>query len=280
MQFLLVNPGFYIFGIHVAWYGVIMASSMALAVILCMLLAKRRGLTGNDFIAPALWALPFAIICARLMYVSFPPPDIGPYSFIEALQMWKGGMSIWGGVIGGALGLGIYCLIFKKDFLARADVIVPTLILSQSIGRWGNFLNQEAYGWEVTNPSFFGLPFSVFIEAEGAWHMATFLYEATLNTLGFIALLIVLLKTKKRGLVGALYLIIYGTVRSIIEIFRTDPLMVFGVVKMSQLLSFISIAIGIGLLIYIIVRDKKLKQKGIDPYTYIPKIKNKTIKNK
>lgn len=263
---LSTNPGFYIFGLHIAWYGVIMASSMALAIILCVILAKRRGLTGNDFISPALWALPLAIIGARIMYVCFPPADVGPYTFIKALQIWNGGMSIWGGVIGGTLGLGIYCLIFKKDFLSHADVIAPALILAQSIGRWGNFLNQEAYGWKVTNPKYFGLPFSMFIESEGAWHMATFLYEASLNMIGFIALLIVLLKTKKRGLVTALYLIIYGTVRSVIEIFRTDPLIIFNSIKMSQFLSIISVIIGIGLLIYIIVRDKRLKQKGIDPY--------------
>ncbi len=262
-----INPGFSLFGLHIAWYGVIMASSMAIAIVLCILLAKRRGLVGNNFIAPALWALPFAIIGARLMYVCFPPADnpFAPYSFIEALKIWNGGMSIWGGVIGGALGLGIYCLIRKKDFLSYGDIIAPGLIFAQTIGRWGNFLNQEAYGWEVTNPKYFGLPFSVYIQSEGAWHMATFLYEAFLNTLGFVALLIVLLKTRKRGLIVSLYLIIYGTVRSVIEIFRTDPLMV-GSIKMSQLLSIISVAIGVALLIYIIIRDIKLKKKGIDPY--------------
>lgn len=266
MNFLAVNPGFTIFGLHIAWYGVIMASSMVLAVILCIALSKRRFLTGDDFIAPALWALPFAIIGARTLYVLFPPAGIGPFTFAQALQIWNGGLSIWGGVIGGTLGLSLYCLLFKKDFLARADIIAPTLILAQSIGRWGNFLNQEAYGWQVTNPAYFGLPFSVFIEAEGAWHMATFLYEAFFNTLGFVALLIILLKTRKRGIVTATYLMIYGTVRSIIEIFRTDPMMI-GPIKMSQFLSLISVVIGIGILIYIIIRDKKLIADGIDPYS-------------
>ncbi|MDD4110858.1 MAG: prolipoprotein diacylglyceryl transferase [Clostridia bacterium] len=271
MSFLAINPGFTLFGFHIAWYGVIMASAMVIAVLLCITLAKRRGLTGDDFIAPALWALPSAIIGARAMYVLFPPEGVGSYTFIEALQIWNGGLSIWGGVLGGAIGLFLYCLIFKKDFLARADIIAPTLIFAQSIGRWGNFLNQEAYGWEVTNPTYFGLPFSVFIEAEGAWHMATFLYEALLNTLGFVALLIILLKTRKRGLITAIYLMIYGTVRSIIEIFRTDPLLL-GPIKMSQLISFISIIIGLSLLLYIIVRDRKLREKGIDPYSpYSPK---------
>lgn len=277
MEFLAVNPGFSIFGLHIAWYGLIMAFSMAVAVVLCFLLAKRRNLKPNNFIAPALWALPFAIVFARIMYVCFNP--MGKiYTFVEALRLWEGGMSIWGGVIGGALGLGIYCLIYKKDFLSHGDIIAPGLIFAQSIGRWGNFLNQEAYGWKITNPKYFGLPFSVYIEAEGAWHMATFLYEAFLNTLGFIALLLIVLKTKKRGLAVAAYLMIYGTVRSVIEVFRTDPLLV-GSVKMSQLLSIMSAVLGLVLLIYIIIRDRKLKQKGIDPYTYNPFKKN-AIKNK
>lgn len=262
---LTINPGFSIFGLHIAWYGVIMASSIAIAVVMCMLLAKRRGLTGNHFIAPALWALPFAIVGARLMYVLFPPSGIPPYTFVEALKIWNGGLSIWGGVIGGALGLGLYCLIRKKDFLSYGDVIAPGLIFAQTIGRWGNFLNQEAYGWKVTDPKYFGLPFSVYIESNGAWHMATFLYEAFLNTLGFVAILVVLLKTRKRGLAVSMYLMIYGAVRTVIEIFRTDPLMI-GSIKMSQLLSIISFGIGLALLIYIIIRDKKLKKQGIDPY--------------
>lgn len=262
---LTINPGFSIFGLHIAWYGVIMACSMAIAVVLCMFLAKRRGLTGNNFIAPALWVLPFAIVGARLMYVLFPPQGIPAYTFVEALKIWNGGMSIWGGVIGGALGLGLYCLIRKKDFLSYGDIIAPGLIFAQTIGRWGNFLNQEAYGWKVTDPKYFGLPFSVYIESESAWHMATFLYEAFLNTLGFIAILIVLLKTRKRGLAVSMYLMIYGAVRTVIEIFRTDPLMV-GAIKMSQLLSIISFCLGLALLIYIIIRDKKLRNRGIDPY--------------
>lgn len=269
-----VRPGFSIFGLEVAWYGVIMATSMTIAVVLCILLAKRRGLTGNDFIAPALWALPFAILGARLMYVAFPPPNIHFDSFLEVLQIWEGGMSIWGGVMGGAIGLGLYCLIFKKDFLARADVIAPGLIFAQSIGRWGNFLNQEAYGRQITNPRYFGLPYSVFIESEGAWHMATFLYEAFINTLGFIALLSILLTTRKKGLTTSIYLIIYGIVRSVIEEFRTDPLLM-GHIKMSQFLSILSAIIGLILLIYIIIRDKKLRKKGINPYSLKDKVVNK-----
>jgi phosphatidylglycerol:prolipoprotein diacylglycerol transferase len=167
MKFLALNPGFSIFGIHVAWYGVIMACSMAMAIILCIFLAKRRRLKGSDFVAPALWALPFAIIGARTMYVLFPPAGVQFNTFVEALQIWNGGMSIWGGGIGGALGLAIYCLIFKKDFLAYGDVIAPGLIFAQSIGRWGNFLNQEAYGWEVTNPTYLACLFQFLLKQKG-----------------------------------------------------------------------------------------------------------------
>jgi phosphatidylglycerol:prolipoprotein diacylglycerol transferase len=269
MEYFALNPGFSLFGRHIAWYGLIMACAISIAVILCFVLARKRGLKSSDFVAPALWALPLAIIGARIMYVLFNPMGI-TYSFVDALKIWEGGMSIWGGIVGGALGIALYCLIFKKNFLAYGDVIAPGLILAQSIGRWGNFINQEAYGWQVTDPRYFGLPFSVYIEAQGAYHLATFLYEASLNLIGFIVLIILLLKTKKRGLITSLYLMIYGVVRSIIEIYRTDPLMV-GAIKMSQLLSIISAVIGLGLFIYIFVRDYKLKQKGIDPYSYMSK---------
>lgn len=256
--FLGENPGFYIGNLHIAWYGLIMACSMALAVVLCyFLFSKQRNVKNTEILCCALYVLPFAIIGARAFYVAFNPMGAS-YSFVDALKIWEGGMSIWGGVIGGFIGVCLYCLIHKKDLLSICDIIAPALILAQSTGRWGNFINQEAHGWEVFDPNFFGLPFTV--EINGHYYLATFLYEAVLNTIGFIVLVTLLYKTKKRGLVMSCYLMWYGVVRSVIETFRTDQMLI-GSLPFSQLTAIIAAVIGLGIFIYIFVRDHKNKQK-------------------
>lgn len=266
INFLNTNPGFNIGNFHVAWYGLIMACSMALAVILCyFFFSKKRAIKNSEILTLALYVLPFAVLGARTFYVLFNPMGID-YSFVDALKIWEGGMSIWGGVIGGFLGVALYSFINKKDILSICDVIAPALILAQSTGRWGNFINKEAHGWEVFDPKYFGLPFTV--EINGHYYLATFLYEAVLNTIGFIVLVTLLYKSKKRGLVTSLYLMWYGVVRSIIETFRTDPMLI-GSVKFSQLTSIISAIIGLALFIYIFIRDYKIKKQGGNPYEYI-----------
>lgn len=272
-SFLNVNPGFYIGNLHVAWYGVIMACSMALAIVLCYFFAKRRQIKSSELICCALYALPLAVIGARTFYVVFNPNG-DTYTFVEALKIWNGGMSIWGGIIGGFLGVCLYCLIHKKDLLSICDVIAPGLIIAQATGRWGNFINKEAHGWEVFNPKYFGLPFTV--EIGGHYFLATFLYEAVLNTIGFAVLITLLYKSKKRGLVLSCYLMWYGVVRSVIEIFRTDPMLI-GSIKFSQLMSIISACIGLVLFVCIMIRDARLKKRGRNPneYFHLRGIENK-----
>ena len=265
MTKFLNNPGFYIGKLHIAWYGLIMASSMALAVLLAyFLFSKRRLIKSSDLLICALYVLPLAVIGARFFYVVFNPNGVH-YSFVDALKIWEGGMSIWGGVIGGFLGVLIFCLIHKKDIFSMCDIIAPALILAQATGRWGNFINKEAHGWEVTDSKYFGLPFTV--EIDGHYFLATFLYESVLNLIGFAVLIILLYKTKKRGLVLSVYLMWYGVVRSIIEIFRTDPMLI-GSVKFSQLMSIISACLGAVIFIYIFIRDAMLKKQGKDPNEY------------
>ena len=274
MNLVLSNPGFNIGNLHIAWYGLIMACSMALAVVLCYFFSKKRAINSSDLIVCALYVLPLAVISARLFYVLFNPMGIS-YTFSDAIKIWEGGMSIWGGVIGGFLGVCLYCWIHKKNIFQVCDVIAPALILAQSTGRWGNFINQEAHGWEVFDPNYFGLPFTV--EINGHYYLATFLYEAVLNSIGFIVLTILLFKSKKKGIVTTSYLMWYGVVRSIIETFRTDPMLI-GSVKFSQLISILSACIGFILFIYIFIRDKNLAKKGINPYAYLDKINNQNVK--
>lgn len=266
MKFLLTNPGFYIFGKHIAWYGVLMASAMLVAVVFCCYLAKRRNLKADNFVGAALWAIPLAVIGARLYYIAFSGRE---WTFLEAIRIWDGGVAIYGGIIGGVIGLLIHSLISKKNFFDFADVIAPALILAQAIGRWGNFINQEAYGWEVTNPALFGFPFSVYIEkctqagcecSGSGWHLATFFFESYFNLVGFVILFLLLIYSQRKGIVVAGYMIYYGIVRAVVEGFRTDSLYIGNsTLRVSQLLSIILIAVGVGMMIYFFIKCKKQK---------------------
>ncbi|MEG1500181.1 MAG: prolipoprotein diacylglyceryl transferase, partial [Clostridia bacterium] len=243
--------------LQIKWYGVIIATSMLIAVLISMKCAKKRGLTSDDIISLALLVIPFSIVFARLYYVIFSGRT---YTFWEIFKVWEGGMAIYGGLIGGAIAIAIFCKWKKKNFLDFADIIVPSLILAQAIGRWGNFANQEAYGLLVTNQSMQWFPFAVFIEAEGAWHLATFFYESLWNLIGFAVLLKVLWSNKSRGIVTASYFVFYGTGRFWIEGLRTDSLF-WGNVRVSQLLSAFLVVAGVVWLTIIIMKNIKTKKQ-------------------
>lgn len=244
--------GFTVFGIEIKLYGVIIAFGMMLGVFVAVKNTKWRSLKADDVYTIALYALPLAIIGARLYYVAFSGQS---YTFAEILNIRSGGLAIYGGVIGGAVGVLLFCLIHKKNFILVADVAVVSLILGQAIGRWGNFFNQEAYGYAVTNPAWQWFPFAVFIEAEGAWHLATFFYESLGNVIIFAVLMYLIRKIEKPGIITALYFVMYGVIRMIIEGFRTDSLY-WGPFRVSQLLSGVLVVAGIIAIIVIILTNK------------------------
>ncbi|MBQ3494305.1 MAG: prolipoprotein diacylglyceryl transferase, partial [Clostridia bacterium] len=173
----------------------------------------------------------------------------------------SGGMAIYGGVIGGAGGVLLYCLIHKKNFLKVADVAVVGLILGQAIGRIGCYFSSCCYGIEVTNPSHMWFPFAT--QINGIWHYSTFFYESFCGILLFVLLLVLLHKLKKPGSIMACYLMGYGLIRCVIETFRGDSLYI-GPIKVSQLLSGILVLAGIILmvLIYTIRKRKNNEDKG------------------
>ncbi|MFQ6772874.1 MAG: prolipoprotein diacylglyceryl transferase [Clostridia bacterium] len=249
---------FTIGSLEIHYYGVIMASAMLIGIFLTYFLSKKRDVKKEHIFDLALIVLPLAVLCARAYYCIFSEHD---YSFVEFWQINKGGLAIYGGVIGGFIGVMIFCLIRKKNILAVCDILVPALILGQALGRWGNFINQEAYGYAVTNPAWQFFPFSVYIEAEGAWHLATFFYESMWNLLTFVVLLITLIKCKNRGIPTALYLILYGIGRVFIEGLRTDSLYLGNTgIRVSQLVSGALILVGIGILIAILVKNRRTKE--------------------
>lgn len=259
MELVIIINSISIFGFEIKFYGILIGLAMLLGVLIAIKNSKFRGIIGDDVITLALYALPLSIVGARLYYVIFSSHS---YTFWEIFEIWKGGMAIYGGVIGGAIGVALYCLIHKKNFLDLADIAVPSLILGQAIGRWGNFFNQEAYGNLVTNPSLQWFPFSVFIENTGTWHLATFFYESVFNLIIFFILLYLIKKVKIKGVVMCAYFIGYGIIRFFIEGLRTDSLY-WGSIRVSQLLSLIMVVASIGFLIYLLCKHKK-NEKNIN----------------
>ena len=166
-------------------------------------------------------------------------------------------MSIYGGVIGGAVGIALYCLVFKKNFLAVGDVAAVSLILGQALGRWGNFFNQEVYGTVVTNSSFQWFPFAVLLD-NGTWHYALFFYESIINLAIFAVLLVLIKRSKKVGLVSGIYLISYGLIRFLLEPLRESQynLMLFGL-KLSSVTSAIAVIIGIVIIVLIYTKFRR-----------------------
>ena len=271
------KENFLFFGLPIAYYGVIIAFGMAIGVFVACKNAKFRGLKTDDLIIVACYALPLSIIGARIYYVLFSLKDF--HSFLDVINTRKGGMAIYGGVIGGAIGVMLYCLIHKKNFLDVIDVIAPSLILGQAIGRWGNFINQEAYGQYISNPSAQWFPLGVYIEEctqqgclcnGSGWHMATFFYESLWNLMTFAILMLLLRKEKVkfRGSVACFYLIIYGVGRAWIEALRMDSLYI-GSLRVSQFLSILLIVFGICFILgsYFLHKKGKIKSLAeLQPY--------------
>lgn len=256
MNWLIVD-GFTVFGQPIKFYGIIIACALLIGVFLTQHLAKKRGINPDDIIILALIIIPCAILGARLYYCIFSDTE---YTFKTFWNIREGGIAIYGGIIGGALAI-VGFAIYKRDMkliVKLFDVIVPALILGQALGRWGNFFNQEAYGYLVTNPKLQWFPFAVKIAVKGGyeWHLATFFYESMWNIIGFVLLLIVFHKSKQLGTATGFYLAYYGLGRVWIEGLRTDSLYL-GALRVSQWLSIILIVIGLSILVYnYIIRRK------------------------
>ncbi len=251
---LNIINSFSVFGLTVKFYGVIMASCMLLGIILACYHSKLRNLKSEDIFTLALYILPLAVVGARLIYVLGADHA---YSFVEIFKTWEGGMSIYGGVLGGALGVYLFCLVHKKSFLDVTDVACVSLILGQALGRWGNFFNQEVYGEIVSNPSWQWFPFAVLLE-NGEWHYALFFYEFLINLAIFAVLLLLLKKTTTKGYVTSAYLFSYGLIRFILEPLRepTYNLMIFGL-KLSSIASVVSFVAGIAIFVFVYTKQKR-----------------------
>lgn len=234
-------------------YGLLIAIAIALGVFLCSRQEKRLGLPKDITVDFALCVVPAAVIGARLYYVAFQW-DMYRDDPLRILHIWEGGLAIYGGVIGGAIAALIFSRVKKVSFSALADMVAPALILGQAIGRWGNFVNGEAYGQLIENPAFQFFPLAVYVNEE--WHMATFFYESLWNFIGFWLLWLNRKRVTARGNLFLAYLCWYGLGRMVIEGWRTDSLM-WGAFRVSQVLSA---ALVLAAAVLLVIRRRKAKQ--------------------
>lgn len=235
-----INPvAFSLFGKDVYWYGIIIAFGLILAVFFCSYLGKKDNFPKDTVLDIVLFATPVAVICARLYYVIF---SFSSYkdNFADIFKIWEGGLAIYGGVIGAVLTAYIYCRVKKISFLKTVDVLIIGVMLGQAIGRWGNFVNKEAFG-SLTN-----LPWRMEIY-DGVSKIAvhpTFLYESLWNAIGVIILYFINKRKKQNGETFFSYFVWYGVGRFFIETLRSDSLYL-GHIKISQVVAVVTVIIGI-----------------------------------
>jgi phosphatidylglycerol:prolipoprotein diacylglycerol transferase len=239
------NPILFSLGpISVKWYGVLIAAGFLLGAYLALKEARRLGWNQDHFFNVLLVALPAALAGARLYYVLF---NWGYYRahWLEIPATWLGGLAFHGGLFG-ALAAGWFMLRhYRMDYATALDIAAPSIVLGQAIGRWGNFFNQEAYGYVVERSQ---IPWAMMID--GAWRHPTFLYESIWN----FALFGYLLYFRRRpghlkGEVFLTYGILYSAGRFWIEGFRTDSLMMFGL-RAAQVVSLLMITVCMGIMVY------------------------------
>lgn len=227
-MFLTIDPiAFTIGPLSVRWYGVVISLSLLLSVLLCCREAARQQLDENYILDILLLALPLAILGARAWYVIFHWDMYRGGSLLDLIAIWRGGSAIQGGLILAILTIYLYCRYKGLKFLQIMDIVSLGLILGQSLGRWANFFNAEAYGPVIAEGSFWSwVPFKVW--AEGAWHHPTFFYEFLWDLLAFLLLLALMRRLHRYGGVFAGYLILYCLGRGLIEPLRQDKLLLAG----------------------------------------------------
>lgn len=252
---LTIDPvAFRVLGWPVHWYGIIIGVAMFIAYYLVQYEGKRRGIDSDWLSDCYFWAIVYGLIGARLYYVLFRW-DYYQHHLDEIVQIWRGGGAIYGAIIAGAVTLYLLARRVQMNILLLGDAVVPALMVAQAIGRWGNFINQEAYGQVVSREHLvmMGLPVWLIeqMNIQGYYVQPTFLYESLWNTLGFLLLMAMQRFVRQwwRGDNLAFYFIWYGTGRMMIEGLRSDSLYI-GSLRVSQWLSMFLVVGALGWTLY------------------------------
>ena len=260
-DFSVNSEAFSIFGVSIAWYAVIITFGMICAVAYATMQSKKIGVTFDDICDFALWAIPVGIVGARLYFVLTSLEKFD--SFAEVLNIRNGGLAIYGGIIGGAVTVFVVSKVKKIDFLALADCVAPGVLLAQGIGRWGNFMNGEAFGAETESIFRMGVQNIVSLYTFGTTEMVyvhpTFLYESLWNLLG-VLLVYLYARYLHKKYDGELFIMIfgwYGLGRMFIEGLRMDSLYseIFGLeFRTSQVLAGAIFIVCLAFYIYFLIK--------------------------
>ena len=235
-----------IFGLSIHLYGIVIALGLMLAVIYACRRSKQFGLKAEDLTDGVLFIVPFAVLCARLYYCIFEW-DSYKGDFLRIFRIWEGGLAIYGGVIGAAIGILVFAMVKKIRVGAVLDITSLGFLIGQSIGRWGNFFNREAFGAETNSILRMGL-LNKYTNQITYYH-PTFLYESLWNAAGFVLLHHLSKKRKYDGQVALLYVAWYGLGRTFIEGLRMDSLY-WGPFRVSQLLAALSCFAAVAALMF------------------------------
>ena len=266
LEFELNPIAFSVFGWDVHWYGVIIACGFLLAVAYCYWRAPRFGVDQEKLIDMLFFAVPLCIIGARAYYVIFNPAVCfnadGSFSLYNTIAIWDGGLAIYGAIIMAILTVAVYCKVRRQNFWDYTDIGCFGVLIGQLVGRWGNFVNVEAFGgvtdlpWRMCSPSIADYLLQHGLVDEAAYQQVldgtlgvhpTFFYESMWNLLGFILLVLIARKGRKfNGQLFLSYVVWYGVGRAVIEGLRTDSLYFFGTgLRSSQILGLASALVAI-----------------------------------
>ncbi|MFB1082321.1 prolipoprotein diacylglyceryl transferase [Jeotgalibacillus sp. JSM ZJ347] len=253
-----IDPVAFSFGpLSVAWYGLIIGTGIVLGYLLANREADRLGMPKDMFADLLIWAVPIAIISARIYYVIFQW-DYFSQNPGEIIAIWNGGIAIHGALIGSVATGFIFAKRKGLSFWKIVDIAAPSIILGQMLGRWGNFINQEAHGGEVSRSFLEGLLIpdwiinQMYIEVNGsfAYYHPTFLYESVWNFAGLILLLLLRKVNPLRGEIFLSYVIWYSVGRTFVEGLRTDSLMLTETIRVAQAISILLVIVAVGLILY------------------------------
>ena len=273
MNFLAYSSA--VFGTNITWYSVIVLTGAIVAYLISKYFYKKDELYKQypDLMETLfIIAFPCGLLGARIWYI-VSELDYYLADPLAMIRVWEGGLAIQGGVLGGILA-GYLVLRYKHlhfSFRRLVDLIVPNILIAQSIGRWGNFFNQEVYGECIPIKSVSWIPNFILTNMNGGdiycrnGYVATplFLYESLLTLLGFVLISVIIRKfyvKRVDGELGAMYLIYYGLIRIIMEPMREEVyiMRIFGNLSQSMLMSALFIALGIGIITYLEINRKKL----------------------
>lgn len=247
------NPvAFTLFNLDIRWYGILVATGIALGTLVFYKRGPKRGISGDAVLDILIISIPVGVLCARLYYVIFN----WNYFAMDPIQMLNirgGGLAIHGGLLGGLLAAWFVTRYKHLNFLDMADAVVPGIALAQSIGRWGNYFNAEAHGGPTD------LPWGILVD--GVKVHPTFLYESIWCFLLFLFLIWFDKKPRFAGQIACLYGILYSVERLLVEGLRTDSLML-GPFKQAQLLSFTVIIVCT--ILYFYFRKRNLQSQPTD----------------